>query len=160
MTSAEFRTLREALGLSATQVAEMTGYALRTVKNWDEGTRRIPDAVEARLLEVEEAVEKAVAGTVQAVKETAEKQGGLPESVSLVRYRTDTDLHRYRPDMAGMPASLHAAMLVRLRRELFRMGIVSRIAYMRPDDYEAWRKRAGWEDCEEARAGWASLQED
>lgn len=160
MTPAEFRTLREALGLSATQVAQLTGYALRTVKNWDEGTRRIPAAVEVRLLEIEAAVEKVVAGAVQAVKETAEEQGGLPESVSLVRYRTDTDLHRYRPDMAGMPASLHAAMLARLRRELFKMGVVSRIVYMRSQDYEDWRKRAGWEDCEEARAGWASMQDD
>lgn len=159
MTAAEFNTLREALGLSAAQVAEMTGYALRTAKNWDEGTRRVPEAVEASLLEIEASVEKAVAGAVQAVKDTIQERGGQPESVGLIRYRTNADLHRYRPDMAGMPASLHAAMIARLRRELFKMGIVSRIAYMRPDDYEVWRKRAGLEDCEEARAGWASMQE-
>lgn len=160
MTPAEFRTLREALGLSPAQVAGMTGYALRTVQSFDEGTRRIPAAVEVRLLEIEAAVEKVVAGAVQAVKETAEEQGGLPESVCLVRYKTDDDMHRYRPDMAGLPASLHAAMLASLRRELFKMGIVSRIVYMRSDDYEDWRRRAGWEDCEEALAGWASMQDD
>lgn len=159
MTAAEFRTIREALGLSPAQVAGMTGYALRTVQNWDEGTRRVPAIVEQRLMEVEAAVEKTVARAVQAVKETAEERGSLPESVCLVRYRTDDDLHRYRPDMAGLPASLHAAMLARVRRELFKMGVVSRIVFMRPDDYEDWRKRAGLEDCEEARAGWASMQE-
>lgn len=153
MTAAEFRTIREALGLSPAQVAGMTGYALRTVQNWDEGTRRVPAIVEQRLMEVEAAIEKTVAVSIPFISGL-----GL-NSVCLVRYRTDADLHRYRPDMAGMPASLHAAMLARLRRELFRMGVVSKIVYMRPDDYEAWRRRAGLEDGEEARAGWASMQE-
>lgn len=157
MTAAEYRTLREALGLSPPQVSAITGYALRTAQMWDEEKRKIPEKVEKLLLEIEEAVCAAVSGTVQAVKETAEEKG-TPETVWMVRYRTDADLHRYRQDMLGLPASLHAAMLARIRRELFRMGIITRIAYMNPEEYEDWRKRAGWDDCEEARAGWASMQ--
>lgn len=159
MTSAEFKTMREALGLSAAQVAEMTGYALRTVQNWDDGSRRVPAAAEATLSQLDAMIENVVAGAVQTVKQVSNERGGEPEAVWLVRYRTDADLHRYRPDMAAFPASLHAAMLARVRRELFKLGVVSRIVFMRPDDYEDWRRRAGLDDSEEARAGWASMQE-
>ncbi len=66
------------------------------------------------------------------------EQHGAPAEIALVRYRSDSDLWRFRPDMKSLPATTHAAMLSRLRRVLWSRSIPSVIEFMEPDEYLIW----------------------
>jgi hypothetical protein len=76
--------------------------------------------------------------------------------VALVRYRADADLWRFRPDFRPLPVSCHAALLGRLRGALAEIGVLSRIVYMDPAQYEIWLDCRS--DTEAMRAAWAALQ--
>lgn len=157
MTPAELKTLRESLGLSQQWLADHADVRLRTVQYWEAGNSAVPDDVADMLDRIDLNINRTVQSTVDFIRGIISERGA-PECIDLVRYRTDGDLHHYRPDMIPFPASCHAALLARLRRELFKMGVVSRIVYMNPDDYDAWLVLSGMPDSEGARAEWAALQ--
>lgn len=156
MTPAEFKTRREALGLSGPQVARMSGYAERYAALWDAGQRKVPPKVQLLLQNLEEIADRAVNLTVDTISNTSHH---APTEICLLRYRTDEDLHRYRQDMAGLPASFHASILWRLWQAFSSLGVTCRLVYMCQDEYEAWLESTGQEDSETARAAWAALQE-
>jgi hypothetical protein len=62
MTSAEFRVLRERLGLTAQWLAEFFGVGLRNVQVWDRGDRKplVPAARAAAMYELERAARQQV----------------------------------------------------------------------------------------------------
>jgi len=81
-------------------------------------------------------------------------QPNPPETVVLLRYRTDADLWHFRPDMKPLPASSHAALLSRLRRALWTAGVPSVIEYMDTGEYLAWL--GARQDSEAMRAAWSA----
>ncbi len=152
MTPAEFKTLRESLGLSAQWLADRAGVALRTVQYWEAGRRaRIPADVCAILTEIDDKFERAVALALEIYIKS-----GAPPKVTLLRYSSDADLWRYRPDMAGLPAAAHAALLARTRRALTAHGARVSIVYMDSPAARAWL--AGRPDSPGHRAALAALQ--
>ncbi len=152
MTPAELKTLRESLGLSAQWVADQSGVRLRTVQYWEAGRMPVPEDVAALLSRIDAQYERAVSEALAAINEAPEK----PAEVVLVRYRSDADLWRFRPDMEPLPASSHAALLSRLRRALWTAGVPSVIEYMEPDEYLAWLGKR--KDTDAMRAAWAAAQ--
>lgn len=97
MTPAEFRCLRQAIGLSRAQVAELLRVAERTVGRWEEATTPIPDGVAAELWRI-------VTHTGNVIDEIAgDYNEGLIDHV--VVYRTDEDLWFARRSHSGWPAS-------------------------------------------------------
>lgn len=154
MGPAEFKTLRESLGLTAQWVCNRAGVALRTLRYWEAGERvKIPKDVCAMLMEVDASFDNAVSHAC-AQTEGLGKNHGAPAAVTLLRYRTDADLWRFRSDMKGLPATAHAALLARLRTALVARGVTVSIIYMQPEVYVLWL--AGRPDTEAARAAWAA----
>lgn len=156
MTPAELKTLREACGLSLPHLAALSGVQERTARYWESGTSRIPADVSAMIAQLDAQLTLAAHQGVHVIAEQARAHPDQPLEIILIRYRTDADLHRYRTDMQALPASTHAAILYRTRAALESEGIPSRIVYMRPDDYEAWRGKR--KDTEPLRAEWAAQQ--
>lgn len=150
MPPAELKTLRESLGLTVQWMADQAGVKLRTAQYWESGRNRVPEDVAAMLESIDHAFEAATTETMAMIQ-------GLnppPARVVLVRYRTEADLWEFRPDMKPLPATSHAALLSRLRRALWAIGVPSVIEWMEPEAYRAWLN--GREDNETRRAAWAA----
>lgn len=104
MTAAEFRTVREYLGLTAEWVADQLGVALRTVRRWEHGHSPIPDGVRQQM----EAWE---ADTARAVGIYVEQLLDLPEP-GVIAARDDTEVP------GGWPARWQRHVLARVAGEV------------------------------------------
>lgn len=158
MTPAEFKTIRESLGLTAQWIADQAGVKLRTCQYWEAGRMAVPKDVSKFLEEIDKNIEASVAKSMALIDEMTQKLGAPPEEVTLLRYKTDQDLWRFRPDMKPLPATAHAAMLSRLRRALSTRQIPSAIEYMEPSEYLSWLDNRP--DTEAERAAWAAFLRD
>lgn len=161
MTGAELQTLREACHLSRDELATLAGVQARTVKHWENGRAGVPGDVAELARSIDAIISRA------AREALAHIGGASPENGELVftRYRSDADLHRYRPDMRHMPASAQAAMVARVRSGLV-LGVVAgideasaqalRVVWFEPEQFEAWRAVHNLANNEAARAAWAA----
>lgn len=158
MTSAEFRTMTESLGLTAEAAGLLLKVQGRTIRRWQSGEWDVPEDAAEALRTLDARLERAVSEAMQQVDIATKTMSAAPNKVVLVRYRNDEDLHRYRPDMADLPLATHAALLDRLRLALSRRGIAVYMSYLHPEQYEAWRKSRTLPDNEATRASWAAEQ--
>ncbi len=115
MTDAEFRVVREYLGLTGDWLAGHLKVSARTVRHWEQGKYPIPDGVRLALEDLETRTAEFVSGIV-------EKLLDVPDPVVVV-YRTDGEYHREHPGMA-FPASWHRAAVARVAQEVPALGIV------------------------------------
>lgn len=106
MTPAEFKTVRESLGLSAQWLASRLSVSLRSIRHWEDGEIPIPDGVAAELLNLEDYVEAAADEIVEQLREF---DGGV--QVYAVP-RVDADAP------GDLPASLYRAIGARVRASL------------------------------------------
>ena len=109
MTDAEFRVVREYLGLTGDWLAGHLGVAPRTVRHWEQGKFPVPDGV--RL-----AVGRLEAVTGRAVTDGIGQLMDLPDP-GIVTYRTDAEYHTAHPEIT-FPASWHRAVVARIAQEV------------------------------------------
>lgn len=153
MTPAELKTIRENLGLTVQWLAENAKVSHRSATYWEAGKGKVPDDVAALLESVAAKIQTAADEAIKQVNNIAIAQG-LPDEIVLLRYKTDADLHKYRPDFIGLPVTCHAALLGIISRELRLMGIKASIAYFDEAAYLAWL--SGRADNEGERAAWGA----
>jgi len=156
MTAAEFRTLRDALGLSVEACCRIFAVADRTIRRWDAGRLPVPPQVAAELRAIDADYDAAAGAAARRCAELIAHHGGAPPEggAILLRYRTDDDLARYRPDLRHLGTQAHGAMIDRAARALrAECGIEPRIEWLDPYAYEAWRGRRP--DSEGLRSAWA-----
>ncbi|GGN39371.1 transcriptional regulator with XRE-family HTH domain [Actinoplanes campanulatus] len=120
MTDAEFRVVREHLGLTGDWLAGHLGVSARTVRHWEQGKYPIPDGVRLAMEDIERRTGEFIGGCV-------EKLVGIPDPGVLV-YRNDHEYHAAHPEVE-FPASWHRAVVARIALEV--PGL--RIAYPAPD---------------------------
>lgn len=113
MSDAEFRVLRESLGLTGDWLAEHLGVSPRTVRHWEQGKYTIPYGVAKELRRLEEETAGLVKETAAELLE-AYKTGPAPE---LVVYRTDEDYLASGPEPARS-ASWHRAFVARVAQQV------------------------------------------
>lgn len=154
MTPAELKTIREACGLTLPDLAAMAGVQERTARYWESGKSAVPADVEELINRLDISLTLAANQAVHLIAEHARKNPDAQIDVVLIRYKTDDDLHRYRPDMQDLPATAHAAIIYRTRATLANADIPSRIIYMEPDAYSAWLGKR--KDNEATRSAWAA----
>jgi transcriptional regulator with XRE-family HTH domain len=164
VTPAEVRTYREGLGLSARALADRLGLAEeRTVRRWEDGSRRVPEGVADELRRLDALVERMVTIGLWTWKDAAPGT-----EVALLRYRTADgrsgderdDLAERDPaaarDLGG--ADVHGAAVRRLAEAIRREGGTCRIVWFDADAYDAWRGPR--RDTAALRAAWAALRAD
>lgn len=159
MNGTELKTLRQSLWLSQSEAAALHGVGVRVYRYWEAGEWTVPDDVAQRMRELDDAL-NAMADNAWDVYTDMEQRLGVPVEVVLLRYDYDEDLWRYRPDMAGLTANLHAAGIDRTRILLEGEGMAVRIAAMRRADYEAWLTEKNLRDDDSSRAAWAATATD
>lgn len=128
MTPAEFKTLREALGLTLNWVAEQAGVYIRTAQYWESGRQSPPADVVDMLQRLDAQIDKVVIETLDTYADVAETNGE-PEDVELYRYRENIDLWTEKPEMRPLPVTYHAAMLHRVAKALRNIGLTVQIVY-------------------------------
>lgn len=109
MTDAEFRVVREHLGLTGDWLANHLGVNPRTVRAWEQGRYLIPDGVRLELEDLEERAAAFVAGIVEQLMD-------VPDPAVLV-YRTDEQYREHHPDQPW-PAAWHRAVIARVAQEV------------------------------------------
>lgn len=108
MTPAEFRVVREYLGLTGDWLAADLGVSGRTVRAWEAGKYPIPDGVR-------EHIERLEAHAADAVDEIIDRYADVrdPTEVPLITYRADAEC-----EDTGRPASWWRAIAARVAQEV------------------------------------------
>jgi transcriptional regulator with XRE-family HTH domain len=109
MTDAEFRVVRDFLGLTGEWLAGHLGVSSRTVRHWEQGKFAIPDGVRLEIEDLEARTGVFVSGVI-------EKLQGIPEP-GVITYRSDTEYHAAHPEIP-FPASWHRAAVARIAQEV------------------------------------------
>lgn len=109
MTDAEFRVVREYLGLTGDWLAGHLGVSPRTVRHWEQGKYPIPDGVRLAMEDLE-------ARTGQFVEGVVGKLMDIPDPGVLV-YRTDAEYQAANPGIE-FPASWNRAVVARVAQEV------------------------------------------
>ena len=109
MTDAEFKVVREFLGLTGDWLAEHLGVSARTVRHWEQGKYAIPDGVRLALEDLERRTGEFIDGIVPHLLD-------MPDP-GVVTYRTDAEYHAAHPDVP-FPASWHRAVVARVAQEV------------------------------------------
>lgn len=154
MTGAEFKTYREALGLSCQHIADLTMSSLRAVRYWEDGTSTVPSRAIELLKHIDDSLDRAVAKIAASVAEAIAQFGAPPKYITLLRYMNDVDLWLFHPGMKPLSTSTHGVLLSRAQKHFFGSNVTLRIQYMRPDEYRTWLN--GRKDGEQERTEWAS----
>lgn len=162
LTGAELQTLREACNLSRDELGQLAGVQARTIKHWETGRAGIPIDVASLVQRLDASAAQAVQQAVQTCAYSKSVHDEPPAEIVLLRYQTDADLAHYRPDMARFPASLHGAIIGRVRVAIAALPgfatVKIRVVWMLPDQYEPWRSVSQMPDTESTRAQWAAEQ--
>ena len=114
MTDAEFKVVREYLGLTGDWLATHLGVSARTVRHWEQGKFSIPDGVRIALEDLEARTGLFLDGIIP-------KFNNLP-APGILTYRTDEDYQQHHPD-AEFPASWHRAVCARIAQEVPALAI-------------------------------------
>lgn len=108
MSDAEFRCLRDWLGLTVAWLADHLGVAERSIHRWEAG-QPVPPGVAAEVLRLSEVTYQVFDGLVDDLLD-------MPDP-AIITYRTDADYLRHHPEM-DWPASWHRALCARLADEI------------------------------------------
>ncbi|MFJ6239765.1 helix-turn-helix domain-containing protein [Streptomyces griseus] len=109
MTDAEFRVIRDWLGLTGDWLAAHLNVSPRTVRHWEQGKYVIPDGVRLELENLEAQTGEFVGNAVAALLD-------VPEP-GVLTYRTDAEYHAVHPEVP-FPASWHRAAVARIAQEV------------------------------------------
>lgn len=149
MTPAELRTIRDALGVSADWVAGRARVTLRSVRSWESGRKGV--AVPADVAAFMTAAWAAQRDYTR--RETARIRATGPHRVTLLRYRSDQDLHTYAPHVL-LPAVAHGIAQLYIADDLHHQdAIPTRVVWADVTDYRAGLH--GRDDTPDALQEWA-----
>lgn len=109
MTAAEFKVVRERLGLPAQWVASALGVYEKTVSRWETGERGVSAEAEKLLDDIHRDTNRLVMSQIRMLDD------GSKEPTLLITYRLDSDMPAmYSHEGKQLPASWHRAMTGRV----------------------------------------------
>ncbi len=106
MTPAEIRSIREHLGLSQEEFADVLNIDVRSVRRWETGQQDIHAGNAA-------AIRKIVDITATNVRQLVIELRGQPHP-TLVTYQSDADMWAHRPALVPFPARWHRIIAARV----------------------------------------------
>lgn len=118
MHPAEFKTVREGLGLSERDMSMLTLVMESQIKAWEQGSDAVPEGVSGLLMDLDREVEARLARALE--------RAGSKDEVVLKRFRNPATFKKDGPDMSPIPSMLaykcHCALIARLHSTLRRQG--------------------------------------
>lgn len=162
MNPTELNTLRRSLWLTREQAGAINGMTERSWRYLENGTRPIPADVQARMRQLDDAANAMADAAWDEYGNLTVTQAAEWRDIEavLLRYASDADLAAVHPDMAGLPADLHAAAIDRARILLEGEGAGVRIVMFDPAAYAGWIAEQRLQDNAASRAAWAASAAD
>ncbi|MFT4766323.1 MAG: DNA-binding XRE family transcriptional regulator [Oleispira sp.] len=127
MHSAEFKTLRESLGLTISTLVKIVDVDERTLRKWEAGKKQPPQGVVDTLIGFDDLVNKTVVEIFTQHQESM-KNGGQ-QGVVLERFVEVEDLVKAFPAFEGLPTMTFGVVLFRVRQRFIDLGIPVSIIY-------------------------------
>lgn len=117
MTDAEFKVMREFLGVSGDWMAYYLDVSPRTIRHWEAGTYTVPDGVRDSIHALVEVTEEFVRVRTEKLLDVVNPR--------IVTYRSDEEFQA-DPENAGIPfsASWHRAAVARITQQVPGLSIV------------------------------------
>jgi len=123
MSAAEFKTLREAVGLSISTLVKVIDVDERSIRKWESGKKKVPQDVFEKVV----AIDKLLTDTANS--EIEKFKTSPTDSVVLHRFIDEDDLHEQHPEFDGLPIMSYGAMVYRLRQKYLDLGVLVTIEY-------------------------------
>lgn len=114
MTAAEFRVVRERLGVSGEWLADELSVAERTVRRWESGVSQVPSGVASALAQMEETTDRFVEAVTESLREDGPDHHG---QWWVTTYASDAAYRTEHPDLTW-PAGWHRAAMGRVARQV------------------------------------------
>lgn len=127
MHPAEFKTLREAVGLSISTLVNVIDVDERTLRKWESGKKQPPQGVVDSLEAIDALLNKTAAEIVAQHQESM-KNGGQ-QGVVLERFIEADNLAAAYPAFAELPTTTFAVVLFRVRQKFIELGVPVSIIY-------------------------------
>ena len=127
MHPAEFKTLREAVGLSISSLVNVVNVDERTLRKWESGKKQPPQGVVDSLEAIDALLNKTAAEIVAQHQESM-KNGGQ-QGVVLERFIEADDLAAAYPAFAKLPTMTFGVVLFRVRQKFIDLGVPVSIIY-------------------------------
>lgn len=127
MHPAEFKTLREAVGLSISTLVKVIDVDERTIRKWESGKKQPPQGVVDSLEGIEGLINK-TAANIFAQHQESMKNGGQ-QGVVLERFVEAEDLVAAYPEFEGLPIMSFGVVLFRVRQKFIDLGVPVSIIY-------------------------------
>ncbi len=123
MHPAEFKTLREAVGLSISTLVKVIDVDERTLRKWESGKKKLPQGVIDSLVAVDTLLTTTANNLFDSIQQTPQ------DSVVLYRFIDEEDLLNEHPEFEGLPMSSYGVVLFRAKQKLLDLGIPVSIEY-------------------------------
>lgn len=123
MHAAEFKTLREAVGLTISTLVKVIDVDERTIRKWESGKKKLP----ADVIESVVAIDQLLTDTANQLFNALNQQS--VQSVVLERFIEEEDLLNAYPQFEGLPMTSYGVVLFRLRQKCLDAGLEVSIEY-------------------------------
>jgi DNA-binding XRE family transcriptional regulator len=123
MHAAEFKTLREAVGLTISTLVKVIDVDERTIRKWESGKKKLP----ADVIESVVAIDQLLTDTANQLFNALNQQS--VQSVVLERFIEEEDLLNAYPQFEGLPMTSYGVVLFRLRQKCLDAGFEVSIQY-------------------------------
>lgn len=127
MHSAEFKTLRESLGLTISTLVKVIDVDERTLRKWEAGKKQPPQGVVDTLVGYDDLVNKTAADIIAQHQESMANGG--QQGVVLERFVEAEDLAAAYPAFTGLPTMTFGVVLFRVRQKFIELGVPVSIIY-------------------------------
>ena len=127
MHPAEFKTLREAVGLSISTLVKVIDVDERSIRKWESGKKKLPyDVIESVV-----AIDQLITDTANKMFDDlkAQQEQDPQDAVILQRFVEEEDYLNAHPDFEGLPMTTYGVVLFRLRQKFIDADIPVSIIY-------------------------------
>ncbi|QYJ79472.1 DUF4447 family protein [Shewanella acanthi] len=159
LNAIEISYLRQSLGLSAAQAAQLTNNTEAEVLAWESGETEVPELAQKKLLDLDDIIEMQVLNTTDGIEALFKKEP--KRHLAFVVYPTQAIYSQYNPEfLSSLPLTeLYNTAAWRIKKEckLVLEVDVSLIA-LNVEAYKAYREQNGLSESRESRAKWAATQ--
>lgn len=153
MTSAEFKTTRQILGMSSKDFANYIHIEPRTIQRMENG-QSLPKDFAVDILNDLYLKYKLMLKNQKQTIDFLLKNNEKRESIILIRYKNE-DFELFNPDLARTPPAIHSTVIGRLKEYIETLDITVKIIYFDPILYREWKGER--KDSRELRSSWAAL---
>lgn len=123
MSAAEFKTLREAVGLSISTLVKVIDVDERSIRKWESGKKKVPQDVFEKVVAIDNLLSNTASAEIEKFK------AAPTDSVILYRFIDEDDLHEAHPEFEELPIMTYGAMIYRLRQKYLDLGVAVSVDY-------------------------------